>query len=203
MAKDDLEKRKPTLEPNPLIAKFVKDPCDVPPDATLVVGYAGKGARSGRVRLYSTPDMDEFFEFDEDEVVHTETRDDPAGGRTFVWLNGSAKLNVTRVESHEFQADFLRGDFTRELMAQTPAALTASFRRSAREISGTSAWWCTWRILGCTRQMVTCTEKVRGMHRTEEFGCDLPEPQSGDPRCESLNCPTQGPLCTVDCTDVC
>ncbi len=189
--------RKQKLEANPLVGELAKDPSDVPAEETVIAGYAGKSREAGCWRLYSTPELNEFFEFNEADVVRVDKREDPIGGKTFVWLKPTASLRMTRIETRKMQADFLRGDFTRELMAHAEPWAVVALDVSPREASGTSQWWCTWKILGCTRQMLGCTQRVRGQHRTIDFSCEKVVPECDEPT------DTTCPLCSVDCTDVC
>ncbi|HBY94404.1 MAG TPA: hypothetical protein DEP84_10660 [Chloroflexi bacterium] len=103
----------PKLEPDALIEHLVPDASQVP-DVRVLVGFLGKSTRERRWRLYLTPSLNEYVEFDEDDVVYShtlESDESPLGG-TVVWVRREANLLHTRSVSREAQADFLQGAIT-------------------------------------------------------------------------------------------
>ena len=111
------EQKKPyddgDLNEDELIKNLVPDPSQVP-DARMLFGFLGKSSREGYRRLYLTPELNEYVEFQEEDVLHTlsfATPENPLGGKV-VWVKREANLFHTRTASREAQADFLRGDIS-------------------------------------------------------------------------------------------
>jgi hypothetical protein len=105
--------RKPLVEES-LIANLVPDPADVP-DVKVHVGFLGKSSREGYWRLYMSPQMNDFIEVREEDIVHAKQFDaahSPWGG-TVTWIRADAKLTRTKTGARDIQTDFLRGGITR------------------------------------------------------------------------------------------
>jgi hypothetical protein len=103
------------LSEDELVARLVPDPATGPPHVRSLVGLLGKSATPGMWRLYLNPQLTEYVEFTEDDIVHSESlaksERNPIGG-TMVTLRGSATLRHVRAESRETQAEFLQGNIT-------------------------------------------------------------------------------------------
>jgi hypothetical protein len=96
----------------------VSDPAEVPKVRALA-GYLGKSNRSGYLRLYITPELFEYLEFREEDVVRTcpfPPEKAPVGG-TMVWVRGDATLLHTRTQSFQAQASFLEGDISAQFLS--------------------------------------------------------------------------------------
>lgn len=102
--------KNPKLEPDELIKRLMPDASQVP-DVRLLVGFLGKSTREGYWRLYLTLTLNEYVEFDEDDVVFSHPLEDDENrlGGTLVWVRRDANLQHTRTVSREAQADFLQG----------------------------------------------------------------------------------------------
>jgi hypothetical protein len=114
----DTPKKK--LEPDPLVEALIPDPAKHQP-ATQLTGWLGKGAAPGTWRLYLTAALDEFVEFAEADVLHTQQldkKDSPLGG-SLVWVKAGATLHHTTIVTRNVQADFLSGDVTSGYMPGT------------------------------------------------------------------------------------
>jgi hypothetical protein len=98
------------LRQDALVEKLVTDPSQHQP-AIQLTGFLGKGAQAGDWRLYLTPRLNEYVEFSEQEVVHTQplTQDQSPLGGTAVWLKAGTTLRHTQMVSRQVQADFLQG----------------------------------------------------------------------------------------------
>jgi hypothetical protein len=99
------------LVPDPLVEKLVPDPSHHEP-AVCLSGFLGRGTKEGKWRLYLNNRLDEYIEFDESDLLHSETlaTGQESRGGTSVWLREGATLRQTRVTSRQIQADFLQGD---------------------------------------------------------------------------------------------
>jgi hypothetical protein len=90
-------------------------------DAVLLTGYMGKGLQDGRWRLYKAPDLTEYVEFGEEDVIHCEkTKSDLFPARaSLVWLRGDAKLIHQKARSSRLAAEFLSGRLVEEQRCKT------------------------------------------------------------------------------------
>ena len=105
-----------------LMARLVPDPSNVP-DVKALVGWLGDSTREGHVRLYLSPDLDEYLDVPEEAVRHREDTGDQGStlGATAIWVQRSATLHHTRTVSRQAEADFLQG------------AITTAYLRGARQ----------------------------------------------------------------------
>ena len=100
--------RKKKLEQDALVEALVPDPSGHQPGMQLT-GWLGKGTTEGHWRLYLTPQLSEYVEFAEDDVLHSQALTEaqsPLGG-TIVWLKPGVALRHTEVVTRSVQADFL------------------------------------------------------------------------------------------------
>ncbi len=112
------------FEEAPFVRKVVDDPRAMP-ETLVLAGFLGKGADPGRWRLYLTRQLDEFVEFDEPDVLHTERigQGDEDADKTWVWIKPEALGRAERTGASR-QAAFLQGD-----IAASFADATARVRR--------------------------------------------------------------------------
>jgi hypothetical protein len=106
-------------EEDELTKHLVADPQTVP-GTIFMVGFMGKTNRADHVRLYLTPELDEYIEFRSDDLRQSQsltTAENPLGG-TAVWVDRSARIIYTKTISHEFQGEFLRGAIATEFLAK-------------------------------------------------------------------------------------
>jgi hypothetical protein len=99
------------LEEDAIVSRVVPEDREAS-DAVLLTGFLGRSRRNGWWRLYRAPDLSEYVEFKEEDVVHTEkTSSDllPAKG-TLIWLKADAALKRQEAKSQSIAADFLSGE---------------------------------------------------------------------------------------------
>ena len=129
MADKDNKTRK-ELKQDPLVEQLAPDPAD--PQATIQLkGWLGKGVKEGSWRLYLTPQLDEYVQFQDKDIVHTQPiapEQSPLGG-TMIWLLAGTSLQHTRVTTRQLQAGFLSGGITANFMA----GATPTFAMAARQ----------------------------------------------------------------------
>jgi hypothetical protein len=166
MADDAQSEERPGLAPDDLVDRLVPDPSRVEPRVCLT-GFLGRAAAEGVWRLYLSKNFDEYVEFAESDVVHTE---DGAPGTT-VWLPVGTTVRHTRVSARQVQAEFLQGSLTSRFMPSS--GLLALQGRAA---AGTGA--------ACTRNYVCSTNP------------HIPACQLETEVCGSIECgPNTGAIC--------
>jgi hypothetical protein len=107
-----------TLRQDHLIERLVPDPANHEP-VTQLTGWLGKGTEDGMWRLYFTAQLDEYVQFRESDVVHSQplNASQSSLGGTMVWLKAGTPLEHIQVVKQKVQADFLSGGITRGYMA--------------------------------------------------------------------------------------
>ncbi len=189
MADKDNKTRK-VLKQDQLIEQLAPDPAD--PQATIQLrGWLGKGAREGFWRLYLTSQLDEYVQFQEKDVVHTQPippEQSPLGG-TIVWLPAGTSLQHTRVATRQLQAGFLSGGITANFMAGAVPSFAMAARRAVFAV-GTAGVNCSVNphIPACQAPTTNCKSinipcETVGFCHTHEFICQI----TLRPEC-SLNC---------------
>lgn len=93
---------------SPLVEELTQGGTEVP-NVSVLVGYIGNASEEGRVRLYLTPDLSNYVEFSQDDLVRSEVLQEGGAGATAVWVRKSARLTQTQTLSREVQAEFLSG----------------------------------------------------------------------------------------------
>jgi hypothetical protein len=174
-------KEKPDTDPKQLkqdrlVEQLVPDPGDLQPRIQLT-GWLGKGPKEGSWRLYLTPQLDEYVQFSDKDVVHTQSvqpEQSPLGGTT-VWLQKGTVLQHTQVVTRQVQADFLSGGITAGFMRGTVSSLPLDVR--ARQAAlGTGGFVCSINphIPVCRPPTEGCTVACgSGFCHTHEFVCGL------------------------------
>lgn len=120
--------KKVTLEEDALVEKLVC-PGEEGSDAIFLTGYLARGPRKEkRWRLYKAPELREYVEFHEDDVVHCEkTKSDliPATA-SLVWIKSDAVLERQRPTSKCIATEFLSGEIV-DNQAQSSIPAVAIF----------------------------------------------------------------------------
>jgi hypothetical protein len=103
-----------------LVARLISDPSSLP-DPRVELGFLGASTRKGYWRLYSGPDLNDYLEVSESDILHSqslESADNPLGG-TMLWLSREAVVHRTRREAPEGEHDFLQGAIANEFLQST------------------------------------------------------------------------------------
>jgi hypothetical protein len=106
MAAQDSDKSR-KIVPDELVEQLGSDGAG----AVLLAGWVGRGDEDGQWRLYRTPELVEWVEFSDGDVLRTEKipTDRALSGGQMIWFRPEAKLRVVVRRSQEVQAEFLRG----------------------------------------------------------------------------------------------
>lgn len=117
------------LKQDRLVDDLTSESGEVTPTIQLT-GWLGRGKREGAWHLYLTPQLDEYVEFSQNDVVRTEAvpEDQPGRGATMVWLRAGTVLQHTSV-TRNVQAAFLTGEITASFMPGTGFSLPAHVSR--------------------------------------------------------------------------
>ncbi len=109
----------PGLQQDPLVDRLAPDPGQVPADLIRLAGFLGKSTKPGHWRLYLNPELSEYVEVAEADIVHSQANsgDPNAMAGTSLWVRRGASLQHTRVESRQVEAEFLQGDITGSMLA--------------------------------------------------------------------------------------
>lgn len=110
----------PKVTLDPIVQRVQGNSRKFPEDVIQLVGFVGiSPGAANRFRIYPTLQFDQFIEFDESSVAHSEKLtgpDYPLGG-TIVWLHGDARVQITRLTNAQAtgfasvgqQSQFLQG----------------------------------------------------------------------------------------------
>jgi hypothetical protein len=104
---------KKELRQDTLIEKLLPESGKQQPTVQFT-GWLGKGEEEGTWNLYLSPELDEYVQFSENDVVHSQplTAETAPLGGTSVWLKTDALLKHVQVTTHQMQAGFLSGSIT-------------------------------------------------------------------------------------------
>jgi hypothetical protein len=124
------EQKKPAgskkeLRQDALVENLVPDPSQYQ-SVTVLAGFLGKSTRVGYWRLYLTSQLNEYVEFREEDVVHTQPippEQSPLGG-TLIWLRRDATVHHTHITSRQVQAEFLQGHITSRFLPKTGRSIS-------------------------------------------------------------------------------
>ena len=119
------------LQQDPLIEKLIPDPSQLPSGVVALEGFLGRSSKSGYWRLYRSvnnePSLEEFIEFREQDVVHSEAlaNGQPPQRGTRVFFRSDTQVERVSVHSERLpasevskrvQAEFLQGDITTDFL---------------------------------------------------------------------------------------
>lgn len=123
-----MAKSKPKANPSldELVLRLAKNPLFLP-NLTYLSGMARKSSKSGWCRLYVKPDLMEWIEFREADVVHREVISMGANELewTIAWLNDGSEILRESIEPIQAQANFLRGEMQDHQVFNAVAFLAA------------------------------------------------------------------------------
>ena len=83
-------------------------------NTTLLSGFLGRAAAQGRWRLYKAPELQEFIEFNEGDVIHVEKTSDETFAATgsLVWLRRDTEIKHSVCKTRTIVAEFLSGEIS-------------------------------------------------------------------------------------------
>jgi len=166
MADEKKERGRKPLAPEPLVESLMPDPSQHA-GAMAIVGFLGRSPRSGYWRLYMSPELSDYVEFGEADVVHTlplSTQQSPLGG-TSVWLKRDTELVYTRTVSLKAQAEFLQGPIMQDWMPDVGVQGLSIAAAAGRP--GSPGFGCAIsNLLGCASHNNRCYTYQKAASRT-------------------------------------
>ena len=103
------------------VSKIVKDP-NAPPNTLLLQGYLGDSSDEGHVRLYLDPQLSDYVEIPEADILHTQEAPNSSLGETYVWINLDAELTHGKAGPQRLKASFLEGRLQQQFLGGAAAA---------------------------------------------------------------------------------
>jgi hypothetical protein len=118
-----MKAKKHDLPEAQLVSNLVTDPANVP-NMSLRLGIIGKSHREGHVRLYTTPQLDQFLDVREEDIVHSEQLASQSNvfQGTALWIKPEAVVTTTRTSLQRSAGDFLSGDIVQGYLSDTIGA---------------------------------------------------------------------------------
>jgi hypothetical protein len=179
---------KQPLKQDSLIDRITPDPTKQ--QASIqVTGWLGHGGAEGTWNLYLTPKLDDYIQFSEQDVVHSQslpTDYSPLGG-TIVWLRAGTSIQHVQVGTLQAQADFLAGGITSTYLAGALSSLPTAGSRRAAAAGGTMGVNCSY-----NPHIPACAAPTQNCYNTKVYPCTI-EPVD----CGTLNafCPSREFVC--------
>jgi len=172
---------------NSFVDVIVKDPAN-PPKVKLVVGYLGKAASAGLVRIYTNPELSEHIDVPEGAVLHTLEVPDDHFGAQYIWIDRDAEVTVRDTSRSELKTRFMAGPLAEsaadsggnQAAAQAAFAAAPSFVQICPTPSFNPAT--------CPTENARCPSNV-GLCPSVDIACPTLVPQNC-PGSTSLLCPT-------------
>ena len=137
-----------TKEETCFVDAVVRDPASIPA-CRVVVGWPGAGSSQEVVRIYQSLELDEYLEFPEKDVLHSERmRRDTALSPSVYWVRREASPVHARVAG-SVDATFLSGQISSSLLGRaTPSGFGS--------LSWISWTWTIATTLACLTAKVSC-----------------------------------------------
>jgi hypothetical protein len=164
------------LEQDELVQFLAPDPEQRIPESYTISGWLGKSTHKGYWRLYPTPELDEYVEIADADILlrrEVDKTQSPLGG-TVLMIKGSAELHSAGSARVDARTAFLQGDITADFSTRSVSEL-------ASQIGGgglgnkdyTKGFWCNVSMFfACTTHVVrnpVCTTASGKLCGTARF----------------------------------
>lgn len=159
--KEKSRSRKKELRQDALVENLIPNPGQQQPTVQLT-GWLGKSGEEGTWNLYLSPALDEYVQFSENDVVHSQqlTGETAPLGGTSVWLKTDAPLKHVQVTTQQMQAGFLSGSITSGNLSSAAASLPASQPGAIVPLIGAGTKFCT--SVGALKNLCPHPSQIRG-----------------------------------------
>jgi len=152
------EQSRKNLGQDELVQLLVPDPARRVAESHIIKGWVGKSAREGYWRLYPTPELDEFIEIAEDDILLQRPVDQsisPLGGSVLV-IKATAELHSMGSTSVDARNAMLHGDITNDFSNRSGGDLIALMSGTTLgDKDYTKGFWCNVSMFfSCTTHVV-------------------------------------------------
>ena len=158
--------------------------------ATIQIsGWLGRGTYEGIWNLYLTPRLDEYVQFSEQDLVHSQSISaefSPLGG-TIIWLRAGAPMRRVTVAPLQAEADFLSGAIASTYLGGTISSLPVSRKVRGQVAVGTAGVNCS-----VNPHIPACQPYTENCYHTKVYPCTLEPVYCGT---NNAFCPTREFIC--------
>lgn len=154
-----------------------------------LTGWLGRGPQEGTWNLYLNPKLDEYVQFTEQDVVHSQpvsAEYSPLGG-TVVWLNANTPVRHVTVAPLQAEADFLSGSIASTYLAGALSSLPASRTGRVQPAALTAGVNCS-----ANPHIPACAPPTQNCYYTKVYPCSIEPIYCGT---NNAFCPTQAFVC--------
>ncbi|HVC33564.1 MAG TPA: hypothetical protein VNL16_08655 [Chloroflexota bacterium] len=171
----DQQSRK-NLVQDELVELLALDPAARNPEYHAISGWLGKSAHQGYWRLYPTPELDEYIEIAEDDILlqrPVSEATSPLGGSVLM-IKATAELHSMGSTSVDARTAMLHGDITNDFSTKSGGDLIALMSGTTLgDKDYTKGFWCSVSMLfSCTTHVVdnwVCTLASGKLCGTRKF----------------------------------
>jgi hypothetical protein len=119
MPKYNKSAAKKKIKQDALVEKIIPDQ-SVAADVKVFTGFIGESLKEGQVRLYLTPELDEYLEIFEKDILNlfSATSDTNPLAGSVLWIKKKATIEFVKATSRQYQAEFLQGGISNMLAQQ-------------------------------------------------------------------------------------
>lgn len=149
-----------------------------------VTGWLGRGGDEGKWNLFLSPELNEYIQFSEKDVVHSQplpAEFSPVGG-TIVWLRKGASVQHVTVATLDAQAKFLGGSIASTYLAGALSSLPAAVSPRGAMAVGTAGVNCS-----ANPHIPACAPATQNCYQTKIYPCTI----------EPINCGTNNAFCAT------
>ncbi|MBE5096796.1 hypothetical protein [Bacillus thuringiensis] len=180
MANEEKTNDNKELKQDDIVDHLVFDPSQIP-NVMMLSGFLGESSRHGYWRLYSTPELNNYVEFSEADVIHSKplnTKQFPLGG-TFVWVKKDAEIVHTHSMAYKNQSEFLTGDVANTFLGGNVTApinsgnLIEDVRRALKSVLPEVSSCSVRRLQPHSSVPATCTLAFSCLTKSVGSGCSV------------------------------
>jgi hypothetical protein len=174
---------KQPLKQDSLVDELTQDARQQQP-TIQVSGWLGRGGDEGKWNLFLTPKLDEYIQFSEQDVIHSQPLSvdfSPLGG-TIVWLRAGTSVRHVTVATLDTQADFLAGSIASTYLAGALSSLPAVGSPRGAMAVGTAGVNCS-----ANPHIPACAPPTQNCYQTKVYPCTI----------EPVNCGTNNAFCAT------
>jgi hypothetical protein len=164
------------------LVNYLSPEAETPKPIIQLSGWLGRGTEQGTWNLYVTPKLDQYIQFSEQDVVHSQpiSADQSPLGGTVVWLRDGAPVRHVTVAALQAEADFLSGGIASTYLAGAISSLPTLRTGRALAAIGTGGVNCS-----VNPHIPACRPYSENCYQTKVYPCSL----------EPIYCTTNNAFC--------